>query len=243
MSNFERGDAGCIAVARFQLGNRLPSVAARRSQSIERRVIAFRDIAALPGIGRRRGNQGAGEQIDHRTVTIKPWQQSVEQFRPVRHCAQPFAQRPCAVQTVAYLANVARTSASSDDAAQRTGDVGQLAQRRAHRVAEQRRIVEPLDQRQPRFDPGLVHQRRGQIGSQLPCARAGNRPVHLGEERTRTPAFAGGVDFKAVARRLIDQQMLMHFAPHRHFQKRHFALTDMCEISDEAASRRQLRTR
>ena len=57
MANFQCSDACGIAVARLQLRNRLPPVAPRRTQGIECGVITLGDIAALPGIGRRRGNE------------------------------------------------------------------------------------------------------------------------------------------------------------------------------------------
>ena len=103
--------------------------------------------------------------------------------------------------------------------------------------------MEPLHQRQSRFDFGLVHQRCGQISGQLPRPRPGDCPVNLGEQRSRTTAFARGVDFETVASRLIDEQMFMHFAPHWQLQKRHVALPGVSEIGDQPARRRQFSAR
>ena len=53
VADFEGRDAGCLAITRFQGSDGAAPVAARRSQRVERGVIALGDIAALRGVERR----------------------------------------------------------------------------------------------------------------------------------------------------------------------------------------------
>ena len=51
--DFERGYARRIAITRFQLRDRLSSIAPRNPQGVQSGIIAFGDIAALRGVGGR----------------------------------------------------------------------------------------------------------------------------------------------------------------------------------------------
>ena len=81
--DLERGDAGLVAIARLQSGDRAAGVARNLAQFVERRVVALRDEPALRALGGRRGDQRAVEMIGQRPVPGEARQQLAQQRRLV----------------------------------------------------------------------------------------------------------------------------------------------------------------
>src|SRR3546814_15405980 len=79
VADLERGDAGSLAILRFEGGDRLAPVAGRLAQRVERGVIAFGDIAALRRVDRRRLDQRAGEFVNERAMAVEAWEPAREQ--------------------------------------------------------------------------------------------------------------------------------------------------------------------
>ena len=100
--------------------------------------------------------------------------------------------------------------------------------------------MEPLHQCKPRFDRTLIHQGCRKIRCKLACSGTCDRAIHLGQQRTcPSAAICRAGDFKTVACRLIDQQIMLHLAPHRGFEEGHLPLPDMFQIGEKSARRCQ----
>ena len=84
VADLERRNAGRIAIAAFERGDRAAAVGCGRAQRVERGVVAFGDVAALAGVDRRGFDQRRFELCDQRLVAAEPWQQALEQRRTVR---------------------------------------------------------------------------------------------------------------------------------------------------------------
>ena len=83
VADLERSDSGRVAIFGLERGNRAAAVGGGVAQSIERGVIAFRDVAALRSVDRRRFDQGRAQAVDQRRMAAKARQQLVQQWRPV----------------------------------------------------------------------------------------------------------------------------------------------------------------
>ena len=141
VADLERGDAGLVAVARLERGDRAARVAAGAAQLVERVVVAFGDKAALRTLGRRRGHQRARQLVGQRAVAGERGQQRLEQGRLVGLAVEVVVEAARFVEPVADLAEIARAAAPGDDPAERAADIGQRAQlpREACRAAPDRR--------------------------------------------------------------------------------------------------------
>ena len=145
-------------------------------------------------------------------MAIQCGQKLIQQLWTVRHCAQTLAQSPRRIQPVANLAQVPWAAPPRHNTAKRARNIGQLPQCRPHRIAGQRRIMEPLHQRQARIDFRFVHEGGSKIGGQLPRTCTCYRAVNLSQQRPRASTFACAVDLQTVARGLINQKMFVHLA-------------------------------
>ena len=159
-----------LAIARLERGDGAAAFAAGRAKRVERGVIAFGDIAALRGVDRRRGHQGAGEQVDQRAMAGERRQQLGEQGRRLGRAREAVVEAPRLVEAVAELAEVARAAAAGDQPAERAADVGQGAQLPAQPVAQAGIALEQSDEVEPRLDP-----RRGRATARRDRRRAGAR--------------------------------------------------------------------
>src|SRR3546814_16388543 len=81
VADLERGDAGAVAILRFERCDRLAPVARGFAQGVERMIITLGDIAALRGVDRRGFTERAAALIDDRAMTDEPRKQPLEQGR------------------------------------------------------------------------------------------------------------------------------------------------------------------
>ena len=121
MADLERRDAGLGAELRLQRGDRAAAPGTGVAQIVQRRVVARRDIAAVRRLDRGGGDERAGEQVDQRAVAAQVRHDLSEQHGAA---PQPVGESPCAVKTVAKLAEVARGAATGDEAAEGAADIG-----------------------------------------------------------------------------------------------------------------------
>ena len=166
-------------------------------------------------------------------------QKVLQQRRPVRLAGQVIADAPRFGEPVAQLPEIARASASGDDAAERAADVGQMAQHVPHVRAQQRIAVEPLDQRQPLGDRRLVGQRGGEILGQLPRPGAGDAAIDRRQQTAGAAAALRLDHFQAGARGRVHRQPRSAVLRHRRQQQRQLPAAGVVEISDQPAGRRQ----
>ena len=92
VADLQRADAGRVAVSRFERGDGSAAVRSSFAQGIERRVIAFRDVAALRGIDRRRFDHR--ERASGRPARAWPPRRgssAVEKFRPIASLSSSFS--------------------------------------------------------------------------------------------------------------------------------------------------------
>ena len=80
--DLQRADPGRITVARFECRNRAASVRSGVTERIQRRIVAFRDVAAFRRIDGRRFDQSRAQPVDQRAVAAEERQERVEQARP-----------------------------------------------------------------------------------------------------------------------------------------------------------------
>ena len=139
VADLERRDAGRLAVAAFERGNRPPPIRRRGAQRVQRGVIALGDIAALRRIERRRRDQRRGQSGDQRVMPAKPRQQVVEQRRAgrARRPARPAAPRAAASpsRSSARSRGLPRRAASRASARAKSGIAFSATRTRSRRSA------------------------------------------------------------------------------------------------------------
>ena len=150
--DLERADGGRIAIARFERGNCTAAVRCRIAQRVQIGVIAFRDVSALRGVDRRRGDQRARQLVDQTLVTAELRQKCVEQRRPVGLGLQLAPERIRRGQPVAKQREVARAPAAGRQPRERPRDVGHGLERHPNSLAADCIFVQPGDKRQPLLD-------------------------------------------------------------------------------------------
>src|SRR3546814_14902018 len=94
VADLERGDAGAVAILRFERCNRLAPVARGSAQGVERMIIALGDIAALRGVDRRGFNERARQLVDKRAKAGESREQAREQRGLVGTPREPLAAKP-----------------------------------------------------------------------------------------------------------------------------------------------------
>ena len=241
VADLQRDDPGLVAVLRLEHGNRPPGIAGYPSELVERVIVTLGDIAALPALGRRRRHQRAGEQVGQRAVPGQPRQQGIEQRRAIGLALQVIMDPPRLAQPVAQLPQVAWTAPPGDDPAQRPADIRQCPQHRAQIAAQQGIAVQPLDQRQPRFDSPGIGQRRGQVFGQLPRPGPGDAAVDRLDQAAAAAALAGNQHLKTGPGRLVHGEVSLPVARDRRQQQRQPSAPGMVEIADQPAGRGQHR--
>ncbi len=122
--NFQRCDAGALAIACLQSSDRPPSVACHPPQFVQSRIVAVSNISAVGRLGRRAGDQCPREAVHQCSVAIEGWQQLLEQRRLIRQSPKSFAQHARFIEPVAQLSQIAWTAPAHGDAPQRTPYVG-----------------------------------------------------------------------------------------------------------------------
>eukprot|EP01034_Spumella_vulgaris_P046172 gene46171-57571_t len=94
VADLERGDAGAVAIASFERGDRFAPIARGFAQRVERMVITLGDIATLRRIDRRGFGERAAEFVDQRAVAVEGGEQAREQGWQVGAARETFAQEP-----------------------------------------------------------------------------------------------------------------------------------------------------
>ena len=114
------------------------------AQFIQRVIIALGNEAALRALGRRRGHQRAGQQVDQRTVPGKRGQQALQQPGQVVAWRKMIVDAPRFAQPVAQLPQIARAAPPGDQPPQRPAQIGRGAQHGAQVAAQERFVLQPL---------------------------------------------------------------------------------------------------
>ena len=175
--DLERGDPGLRAITRFEHRDVAASAAARIPQGIKGGVIPFGDIAALRGVEWRRWDQRAREQIDQRAVAVEPGQEFGHQRRRVSGPCDPFPHEARLTQTVAQLAQIARSTAPGRETPQCPCYIGKCTQRRPQRLSRASILDIEGNQVEPRLDRRPVHERRTDVACKEACAARRHGPV------------------------------------------------------------------
>ena len=123
------------------------------------------------------------------------------------------------------------------------GQIRHGFQRRADAFAPDRVFIQPLDQRQPRFDLRLGGERRGDVFAQR--APTGRRlaAVDLAEQAAGDAARDRPRQLEAVAGRGVDRHVARPLDPARRIEQDARALLGRVEIGQQAAGRGQFRPR
>jgi hypothetical protein len=202
---------------------------------VEGGVIAFGDIAALARIDRRRGDEGAGEEVGELAVAGQRRKQSGEQRRLAREAREAGVKPTRLVQTVAKLAEVARAAAARDQPPERPADVGQRLELAAKAVAKPGVALEQGDEVEPSLDRRAVEQRRSEIGGEQARARAGHRPVDGGEQGSGPAAARALGQLEALASRRVDRHVIARGAEHRRAEEGQRFPSHLVEVGEQAA--------
>ncbi len=155
--------------------------------------------------------------------------------------------RRASVSPSRHLPEIARRSAPGDDPAERAADIGRGAQHVAQIGAQQRILVQPVDEIEPRLDAVPGRERCGEVLGQQPRACAGDAAVDLGKQAAGTAAAPrtalGREDFEARPRRLVHRQHRVAGAGDGRQQQRQGAAPDVVEIADQPAGGGEHRAR
>ena len=212
VADLEHRDAGLVAVARLERGDRAPPFAAGRAQRVERRVIAFGDIAALGRIDRRRRHQGAREQIGELAMAGQRRQQLGEQGGGSSSCAS----RSCSRRASARPSRSwPRSRGPPRPTARRPSARPMSASARSCRRTSSRSAavaLEPGDEVEPRLDARPVEQGRAEVGGEQSGAGAGDGAVEAGEQAAGAGAARRHGELEALAGRRVDHHMVAGMA-------------------------------
>ena len=242
VADLEARDSRLLAIARLHRGNRPARIARGGAQLVERGVIAIGDEAAAGAFRGRGGHQRARQPVGHRAVAGQAGEHLIEQCRTVGRAGKPVMQ-PCRFgEPVAQLAEITRTSAPRHHPSERPPEIGDGAQDVTQLRPFDRPITPELHQRQPRLDRRDVEQRGRQILRQQPRARAGDAAVHRADQAAGSSAGGGFEDFEARPRGLVHRHAGFGGTQDGRQQQGQAAASDVFEIGDQAARRRQHRT-
>ena len=239
--DLERRDLRRIAIAAFERGDGAASVRRSRAQRVERRVVAFGDVAALAGVDRRRFDERLSE-------LARPAPRGRRDAGAMRRAAPAGpARQPSSWRSAAAAARPSRSTARSRglprpavSRASARAKSGMALSANPRPFAPQRVLVKPGDQCEPLLDLALVRQRRGNVGREEPATGGGLAAVDLAEQAAGNAARNRSAKLEAVARRGVDRHVRRARHAPRSVEQDARTLLRRVEIGEQPARRRKL---